>query len=158
MNRHLSWTADQFEAWRPRVTVWLACTAALLILYWLAWFGDREIVASENTAQYVSFEQSFVLADAWLLATVLIAAIQLWRRKASASMWLAIAGGVGVYLCALDVLYDIQHGIYGKGTGGAIELGINLFTVVSSVGVIAFSWISRQWLPSRVPFRRSGTA
>jgi hypothetical protein len=142
MNATLSKT-DHFELWRPRVTVWLLVAAALLVAYWLAWFTDRNIVASDHSAQYVSFEQSFPLADAWLLAAVLMAAVQLWRRQPSASMWLIVVGGAGVYLGALDMLYDLQHGIYAKGSGGAIELAINLITVVSSIGAIRFGWVSR---------------
>lgn len=146
MNATLPETTDHFELWRPRVTAWLIFVAAVLVVYWLAWFTDRSIVASDHSAQYVSFEQSFPLADAWLLAAVLMAAIQLWRRQPSASMWLVLVGGAGVYLGALDVLYDLQHGIYAKGSGGAIELAINLITVVSSIGVIKFGWGVRHWL------------
>ena len=43
-------------------------------------------------------------------------------------MWLLVLGGAGVYLCALDVLYDLEHGMCTKGHGGAIELTINLLT------------------------------
>jgi hypothetical protein len=135
--------ADRFELWRPRVTAWLLVIAALLAMYWLAWFADCAIVASDHSAQYVSFEQSFPLADTWLLAAVLMAAVQRWRRQPSASMWLIVVGGAGVYLGALDTLYDLQHGIYAKGRGGAIELAINVITVVSSIGVIRFGWGSR---------------
>jgi hypothetical protein len=138
--------ADHFELWRPRVVVWLFIAAALLIAYWAAWFTDRSIVASDHTAQYIAFEQAFPLADAWLLGVAVMAAVQLWRRRPSASMWLILVGGAGVYLGALDILYDLQHGIYAKGGGGAIELAINLITVVSSVGVIRFGWGSRRWL------------
>jgi uncharacterized membrane protein len=75
-----------------------------------------------------------------------MAAAQLWRRWPNASMWLILVGGGGVYLGALDILYDLQHSIYAKGGGGAIELGINLITVVLSAGVIRFGWGARRWL------------
>jgi hypothetical protein len=138
--------ADHFERWRPRVAAWLLVVAALIAAYWLAWYADRSIVASDHTAPYIAFEQAFPLADAWLLGAVVMAAIQLWRRRPSASLWLILVGGGGVYLGALDILYDLQHGIYAKGGGGAIELGINLITVVSSVRVIRFGWGVRFWL------------
>lgn len=138
--------ADHFELWRPRVTAWLLVAASLIAAYWLAWFADRSIVASDHTATYIAFEQAFPLADAWLLGVAVMAAVQLWRRRPSASMWLILVGGAGLYLGALDILYDLQHRIYAKGGGGAIELAINLITVVSSVGVIRFGWGSRRWL------------
>ncbi len=138
--------ADHFELWRPRVTAWLLVAASLIVAYWLAWFADRSLVASDHSAQYVAFEQAFPLADAWLLGAAVIAAVQLWRRRPSASMWLILVGGAGIYLGALDILYDLQHGIYARGGGGAIELAINLVTVVSSAGVIRFGWGARSWL------------
>jgi ferric-dicitrate binding protein FerR (iron transport regulator) len=137
---------DDFEVWRRRVTGLLIFTSALLVAYWAAWFADRGVVASDHTAEYVAFEQSFPLADAWLLGADLLAAIQLWRRRSSALVWLLVLGGAGVYLCALDVLYDLEHGIYTKGQGGAIELTINLLTAVLSIGLLASAWRFRREL------------
>jgi hypothetical protein len=135
-----------FEAWRPRVIVLLIFTAALLVAYWVAWSTDRSIVASSHTAQYIAFEQSFPLADGWLLTAALIGALQLSRRRPSALLWLLVLGGAGIYLCAMDVLYDLQHGIYSNGHGGAIELAINILTAVLSVGLLASAWDFRHEL------------
>src|ERR1700686_416338 len=76
-----------FEIWRTRVMALLIFTSALVVAYWAAWFADRGIVASDHTAQYIAFEQSFPLADAWLLGAALTAAVQLWRHQPSALMW-----------------------------------------------------------------------
>jgi hypothetical protein len=132
--------------WRPRVAAWLAVAAALLVMYWVAWFTDRSVVASAHTPEYIAFEQAFPLADAWLAGAVVMAAIQLWRRRPSALIWLTVVGGAGVYLCALDVLYDLQHGVYASGNGGAIEFGINAITALSSIGVMRFAWRFRHQL------------
>jgi hypothetical protein len=132
--------AFDFESWRSGVTRWLVVTAALLVAYWVLWLADRGILASDHTQEYITFEQSFPLADAWLLVAVLAAAIQLWRRRPGALVWVFVVGGAGVYLCAMDVLYDLQHGIYAKGQGGVIELAINLVTAVSSIGIMRFGW------------------
>ncbi len=129
-----------FEAWRPRVIVLLIFTSALVVGYWVAWSTDRGIVASDHTAQYIAFEQSFPLADGWLLTAALIAALQLSRCRPSALMWLLVLDGAGVYLCAIDVLYDLEHGIYAKGHGGVIELAINILTAVLSTGLLASAW------------------
>jgi hypothetical protein len=137
---------DDFEVWRRRVTALLIFTSVLLVAYWAAWFADRGIVASDHAAEYIAFEQSFPLADAWLLGAALIAAVQLSRRRPSALMWLLVLGGAGVYLCALDVLYDLEHGTYTKGQGGAIELTINLLTAALSTGLMASAWRYRHEL------------
>jgi hypothetical protein len=142
---------DNFELWRRRVASWAIATAALLVAYWALWFADRGAVASDHTAGYIAFEQSFPLADAWLFAALLIAAVQLWRRRPSALLWVFVVGGAGVYLAALDVLYDLQHGIYAKPDGGAVELGLNLVTALSSIGILSFGWRFRHRLLGTSP-------
>lgn len=137
---------DDFELQRRRGMALLIVTSVLLVAYWVLWFADRGIVASDHTAQYIAFEQSFPLADGWLLGAALVAVIQLWRRRPSALMWLFIFGGAGVYLCALDVLYDLEHGIYAKGHGGTSELGIDLATAAMSIGTLMVGWRFRHEL------------
>lgn len=135
-----------FEAWRVGVLRWLIVTSALVVTYWVLWLTSRDIVASSRTAQYIAFEQSFPLADAWLLAALLMAAVQLWRRAPSALAWVFVVGGAGMYLCAMDVLYDLQHGIYTRGGAGVIELVINIITAASSAGIMVFGWHFRHAL------------
>jgi hypothetical protein len=131
---------DDFEVWRRRGAGSLILAAALVIVYWAAWFLDRGIVANDHTAQYISFQRSFPLADGWFAAAALLAAVQGLRRRESAFMWLMLVGGAGVFLCALDVLYDVEHGIYTRGQGGTIELAINLATLALSIGAISVGW------------------
>lgn len=128
------------------MVVWLLVAAVFLVSYWAVWLFDRGIVASAQTAQYIAFEQAFPLADAWLAGMALLAVVALRRRRPSALIWLAAVGGAALYLGALDILYDFQHGIYTMGSGGAIELGINLLTVLSGIGVMRFCWRFRQQL------------
>jgi phosphate/sulfate permease len=61
-----------------------------------------------------------------------------------AIVWLAVVGGAGLFLFGLDVLYDLEHGIYADARGGSIELGIDLLTGISSAGVILFAWQHRE--------------
>lgn len=89
-----------FEVWRPRVIALLIFTAALLVAYWVVWTTDRGIVASNHTAQYIAFEQSFPLADGWLLTAALIAALQLSRRRPSALLWLLVLGAERAFIYA----------------------------------------------------------
>ncbi len=46
----------------------------------------------------------------------------------------------------MDVLYDLEHGIYSTGHGGAIELVINILTAVLSIGLLASAWDFRHEL------------
>ncbi len=139
------WNMDDFERLRPLVRAWLILAAALLVAYWVGWLSDRSVIATSHTAGYFAFEQAFPLADIWLVAAISMAALQLSRRRPSALIWLEIVGGVGLYFCALNVLYDLQHGIYSDG-GGAIGIAINIFIAVSSIGVMAFGWRFRHEL------------
>ncbi len=59
-------------------------------------------------------------------------------------MWLCMFGGAGLYLCALDVLYDLEHGIYTMGRGGASELGLNVATATMSIGTLVVAWHFRR--------------
>jgi len=123
----------------------LALASILLVTYWTLWFSDRGLVASDHTSEYINFEQSFPLADTYLAAVALLAAIQLWRRRQITIIWLAVIGGASMYLCAMDVLYDLQHGIYSKPTGGDTEFAINLATAALSIGVLRVCPRTRWW-------------
>lgn len=137
---------DNFEVWRPRLARLLILTSVMLTAYWAAWFGDRGIVAGDHTSEYIAFEQSFPLADAWLAGVALLAAIQLLRRRPTALMGLMIVGGAGGNLCGMDVLYNLQHGIYTHAHGDVTELGINIATAALSIGVLRFAWRFRHRL------------
>ena len=46
----------------------------------------------------------------------------------------------------MDVLYDLEHGIWWKSGGGVIELGINLITLAFSVVLMRWAWTRREAL------------
>jgi hypothetical protein len=48
----------------------------------------------------------------------------------------------------MDVLYDLQHGVWGKGSNGVIELIINLVTLGLSLFVLRWAWARRDDLLS----------
>lgn len=95
----------------------LLLAACLMVAFWVLWWTDRGLIASRSTSSYYDFEDSFALADAWLLVCVLAAAAQLVRRRASALLWLIAAGAAGLYLLGMDVLYDLRHAIYASSRG-----------------------------------------
>src|SRR5215467_11533232 len=90
------------------------------LAYWVVWFGvDREILASAHTESYYAFENSFPIADAWMVACGILASVALVRRRASSLLWILAAGATSIYLGLLDVLFDLENGIYrSPDTGG----------------------------------------
>ena len=55
------------------------------------------------------------------------------RRKASALFWLLVGGSASIYLGLMDVLFDLENGVYAapKGDVGAVvtEVAINLLSL-----------------------------
>ncbi len=121
------------------------------LAYWTLWFSHRSWVASDSRAAYVEFEDAFVVADAWLALACVLAYVALRRGRSIALVWLLAAGGAGLYLLGLDVLYDLQHGIYAKGTGGLIELAVNLLTAGFSSTALVWAWTARDRLLPSTP-------
>ena len=119
------------------------------IAYWIVWFGvDREILASAHTASYYAFENAFPLADAWMVATGIAASVALLRRRASALLWCVASGATSIYLGLLDVLFDLENGIYGAPDTGAVavELMINVLTLALGAVVLGWAWRQRREL------------
>ncbi len=124
----------------------LLVVAAVTVLYWALWFADRALLASETTSAYYQFENAFPLADGWWVAGLAGAAWALLARRPAALGLLLVAGGAGLYLFCMDVLYDAEHGIWTKGAGGAIEAVINATTLALNVGILRWAWRRRSAL------------
>ena len=127
----------------------LLVSAVITVSYILLWLFARDVVASETRAGYVEFENSFPLADTWLLVCLIGATWSLLSRRPSALLWLLAGGGAGVYLLCIDSLYDMENGIWLLPDGaGLLELGINLTTLVVSFGLLRWAWRRRATLLS----------
>jgi hypothetical protein len=124
----------------------LVGAAILVVAYWMAWSLHRSLVASESGRAYMQFEDAFPLADAWLVVCLVAGAHSLATARRRALFWLLAGGGAGLYLFAMDVLYDLQHGIWGRGANGVVELVINLLTLGLSLFVLRWAWIRRDAL------------
>lgn len=121
----------------------LVTAVVLLVTYWSVWFTDRSWLASEHTAAYYAFEDAFPLADGLLAVACVLALVALHRRSPTALLWLLAGGGAGLYLCGLDLLYDLEHAIFTRGAGGAIEAVIVAVEMVFSVVLLRWSWRHR---------------
>jgi len=119
------------------------------IAYWVVWFGiDRELLAAAHTESYYAFEHSFPLADSWLVACGVAAIIALVRRRASAFLWIIAAGSTSIYLGLLDVLFDLENGIYRSTDSGGVcvEVAINVLTLGFGTVIVIWAWRSRREL------------
>ncbi len=127
----------------------LALVIVLVAAYWALWFARPEVIASEDTQAYRDFENAFPLADSWLALCCLLALVHLARRSPAAAFWLIAAGSAGVFLGSMDLLYDIEHGVFTRGSAGAIEAAIVAATWVFSLGVLWWAWFGRAALSAQ---------
>jgi len=133
---------------RRLIEAMLAAAVVIDVAYWSIWFTRRDWLASEHTQAYYDFENAFPLADAWLGVACVLALVALRRGRPTALFWLISAGAAALYLGCMDLLYDLQHGIFAQGAGGAIEAVIVVLTWVFSVTILRWSWIRRDALLS----------
>ena len=131
------------ERGRRRVIGALLTGAALLVLYWAAWLLDRSLLASDTRPAYYEYESAYALADAWLAFCLVAGARALAARRASALLWLLAAGGSAGFLLAVDVLYNLQHGVWFASQRGLTELVRNLATAAGTVGLFTWTWPRR---------------
>ncbi len=121
------------------------------LAFWVIWFFvDRDILASAHTSEYYTFENAFPLADAWMALAGLLGAIAIYRRRASAGFWCVAGGSVSVYLAGLDILFDLQNGIYRAPTGNVgaviVEVCINVLTLFMGAYLVIWAWRNRRAL------------
>jgi hypothetical protein len=125
--------------------------AAIIAAYWLIWFGvDRNILASSHDPAYYTFENAFPAADGWLAVALVIAALGLARRRPWGLLFGLLAGGAGIYLGCMDVLFDLENHIYAVPAGGdpsavLIEAVINVLTFTLGAVLIVYVWRLRDW-------------
>jgi hypothetical protein len=131
------------ERSRRRVASALLGGAALLVLYWAAWLLDRTLLAADTRPAYYEFEGAFFLGDVWLAICLVAAARALTGRRSSALLWLLTAGGAGGFLLAVDLLYNLQHGVWFASGRGLAELVRNLATGAGTVGLFTWAWPRR---------------
>lgn len=119
--------------------------------YWTLWAFARDAVASSHRLAYEEFENAFPLADLWLAVACLAALVALRTKHPTALLWLLAGGGAGLYLGCMDLLYDLEHGIFTSGSGGAFELLIVAVTWAFSLTLLRWSWRHRAALLERRP-------
>jgi hypothetical protein len=131
---------------RRTIEAMLVVAILLDVTYWSIWFTRRDWIASEHRQAYYEFENAFPLADLWLGVACVLALVAVRRRSGTQLLWLLGAGSAGLYLCGMDFLYDVEHGIFVMGGGGAFEAVIVALTFVFSTTLLTWSWRHREEL------------
>ncbi|MEW6716093.1 MAG: hypothetical protein AB1345_01115 [Chloroflexota bacterium] len=99
-------------------------------LCWTVWFAAPEFLQARGLDApdyliYVHFEQAFLLADDWLALAAFIGVIRLWKMRDWGYLFMLLAGNAAIFLGLMDLLYDLQHGMFVPLTPeAAIELAI----------------------------------
>ncbi|MGZ4446192.1 MAG: hypothetical protein ACXVEC_05880 [Nocardioides sp.] len=125
---------------RRTVEAMLVGAVVLDVAYWVTWFTARDAIASAHRAAYYEFEDAFPLADLWLGVACVLALLALRAGRPSAGFWLVAAGGAGLYLFGMDLLYDLEHAIFTSGAGGVVEAAIVAVTLVFSLTALRVGW------------------
>lgn len=128
----------------------LILTAVVTVLYWIVFFTTEGIVQTRTDEVYLAFERAFPLADAWLVVTSALAARGLLRVHPGGFLWSPLAGSSLIYLGLMDILFNLENGIYAAlSPSVAIEVVINLFCVIFGPVLIATVWSRRHLLLPR---------
>ena len=121
-----------------------------VVLYWTTWFLAPEFIQSRSVDApdyqiYVSFEQAFPLADSWLAIAALIGVAGLWRMRDWGFLFSLLSGSSAIFLGFMDLLYDLQHGMFIPFTlEASIELLIVLLLLLLAPIQIYLLWRHRR--------------
>lgn len=125
------------------------------VAYWVGFAAGP--ARTDDSEEYLDFERSFPLADAYLAAMSGAASIACWRDDPRALPVGLMASSASIYLGCLDVLYNLRHGKYRDlDAAMGVEAAIN----ATSLGLGAFTaWALWRWrgeLPPLDPARLRG--
>ncbi|HJW41075.1 MAG TPA: hypothetical protein VJ476_07580 [Rhizomicrobium sp.] len=123
--------------------------AALLVLgavvtlgYWANYFiaGDVRVLPDY---WYSAFEDAFPIADGWMALCMLAAGIGLWRGSRAGTLAGLMAGSALIYLVAMDITFNVEHGLYAllpKSGAMLTETWINSSSLGLGIATLIMSW------------------
>ena len=129
----------------PAVTALLVLTAVGTATYWVGFFFGGDTLHAGEDAVYLGFEHAFPAADAWMAGAAAATAVGLVRRRPWALAAGIAAGSALVFLGLIDVLFDLEHGMYARGsTAVAAELVINVYCLTVGPFLMVWFWRRRE--------------
>ena len=122
-----------------------------LVAYWSVFYTSGAVQARTDVV-YLTFQRSFVLADAWLAACCAAGAVGLWRRREWGVLFGLLAASSSIFLGLMDVCFNLNEAMYQRGGGAMwIEIGINVANLTFGVVIAAVLWSRRNGLLSLPP-------
>lgn len=111
--------------------------------YWAVYFGAGAVQTADDPV-YLGFERAFPLADAYMAACYVAAALLLLRGRPAAVAFGIAAGSAMVFLGLMDVLYNLEHRKYAAMTPAmVVETLINVACVSLGPFTMARLWRAR---------------
>jgi len=128
------------------------CAAAFIVAYWITWFsGGRALLATSQASSYFAFENAFPAGDVWLTVTLLLGAVGLLRQRSWGLLCSLLAGGAGIYLGCVEVLFNLENNVYNFQQGANVRavitaIAINVLIFALSLTILRYAWRHRKWL------------
>jgi hypothetical protein len=99
---------------------------------------------------YMAFEGALLLADGWVAVASLAGAAGLWRMRDWGLLFTLLGAGAGLFLGLIDLLYDLEHGMYVPLSGNAaLELAIVAGLLILCPLSAYLAWPQRHALRAR---------
>jgi hypothetical protein len=116
--------------------------AVVTIAYWVNYFmaGDVRVI---DAKWYTAFEDAFPVADGWMALCMLVAGFGLWRGTREGALFGLMAGSALMYLAALDITFNVEHGLYALVpiSGPMLtEAAINMASLMLGTATLIFCW------------------
>jgi hypothetical protein len=118
--------------WADRSHALLMALVALVILaFWVVFFttGYNQVRRDEI---YMVFEESFILADAWMATFYLLSALLLIACRAAAVLCGICAGAMMLFLGSMDFLFNLRQGHFSFPMNAAMQ---------AECLIMLFSWL-----------------
>lgn len=120
----------------------LVLGAVVTLAYWTNYFiaGDVRVLPEY---WYTAFEDSFPIADGWMALCMLVAGVGLWRGALYGTLFGLMAGSELLYLAALDITFNSEHGLYAmfpKSGPMLTEACINASSLGLGVATLIMCW------------------
>ena len=117
-----------------------------VIAFWNSFFTSGAVAMGDSQA-YLEHEQSFPLADGYMVVCCLICAVGLFKRRSWALVSGVMAGSAIIFLGLMDTLYSIQQGIFAAMDFAAAEaFAISAVCLILGPATIIYLWRNRAHL------------
>ena len=123
--------------------------AAGLVGFWVIFFAGPppRFPDPDRARVYEAFESAFPLADLVLALALTVGGAGLLRRSAIGPPASLAAAGALVFLGLLDVLFDVEQGLYARGSAAMrVETVINVWCLAVGPFLMRWFWRHRRTL------------